>query len=154
MSVHSSLKTSTAVAILVPVLALGVPVIDTLLVMARRYTRHPASFPAKRLARVFRADRNHVHHLLLFFGGSRTRIVLTLYAMVLASCVFSLAVALADSVALGIALVLVEALVLLAVRHSGVILRRNGATQAPNAPIPDRRLNKKVARPRSHPADW
>ena len=41
ISVHSSLKAPAAVAILVPILALGVPVIDTLLVMGVRFLDRP-----------------------------------------------------------------------------------------------------------------
>ena len=40
-SVHSSIKAPAAVAILVPILALGLPVIDTLLVMLVRFLERP-----------------------------------------------------------------------------------------------------------------
>ena len=65
MTVHSSLKAPAAIAIVVPVLALGLPVMDTLLVMAVRFLARPHGALGDRLLGMFHADRNHVHHLLL-----------------------------------------------------------------------------------------
>jgi UDP-GlcNAc:undecaprenyl-phosphate GlcNAc-1-phosphate transferase len=77
--VGSSQKASTAVALLVPCLAMGVPIFDTLFSMVRRYLeRRP----------IFSPDRGHIHHRLLDMGLTHRRAVLTLYA---ASAVFSVA---------------------------------------------------------------
>src|SRR5262249_3314458 len=73
----ASQKGGTAVAILVPIVALGVPIIDTLLAMVRR-------FLARRS--IFAADRSHIHHRLLELGLSHRRAVLILYG---ASVVFT-----------------------------------------------------------------
>ncbi len=54
MSVHSALKAPAAVAIVVPILALGVPVMDTLLVMAVRFLDRPQGRPLRRFLRMFR----------------------------------------------------------------------------------------------------
>src|SRR6185295_4409961 len=64
MSVHASLKGAATIAILAPILALGLPVIDTLLVMAVRLVAKPHGSSVRRLARMFQADRNHLHHLM------------------------------------------------------------------------------------------
>ena len=57
-------KASTAVSLLVPVLALGVPIFDTLFSMFRRVLeRRP----------IFSADRGHVHHRLLDIGLTHRR---------------------------------------------------------------------------------
>jgi UDP-GlcNAc:undecaprenyl-phosphate GlcNAc-1-phosphate transferase len=120
ITVHSSLKSSAAVAILIPVLALGVPVMDTLVVMAVRFLERPKGHAVERLLRVFRADRNHVHHLMQRHGASRPMVVRTLYLFVLVSCVMALAVALTKSSGLGIALVVVEAGAILLIRTLGL----------------------------------
>ena len=60
VSVHSSLKATGAVVILAPILALGVPVMDTLLVMVDRFLRRPGSTMKERLKGVFKADRSHL----------------------------------------------------------------------------------------------
>jgi UDP-GlcNAc:undecaprenyl-phosphate GlcNAc-1-phosphate transferase len=119
VTVHSSLKSSAAVAILIPVLALGVPVMDTLVVMAVRFLERPKGHAVERLLRIFRADRNHVHHLMQRHGASRPTVVRMLYLFVLISCAMAATVALTKSSGLGIALVLVEAAAVLLVRTLG-----------------------------------
>ncbi len=120
VSVHSSLKAPAAVAILVPVLALGVPVMDTLLVMMVRFLEGPEGRFLERLLRMFRADRNHVHHLMQRHGASRGAVVRTLYLLVLGSCLMALTVHLTRSWGLGFALVIVEAAAILVVRTLGL----------------------------------
>jgi len=77
--VGSSQKASTAVSLLVPVVALGVPIFDTLFSMVRRFLeRRP----------LFSPDRGHVHHRLLDLGITHRRAVLILYGV---SCLFTVA---------------------------------------------------------------
>ena len=65
-------KASTAISLLVPVLALGVPIFDTLFSMFRRLLeRRP----------LFAADRGHVHHRLLDLGLTHRRAVVFLYGI-------------------------------------------------------------------------
>jgi UDP-GlcNAc:undecaprenyl-phosphate GlcNAc-1-phosphate transferase len=120
VSIHSSLKAPAAVAILVPILALGVPVIDTLLVMVVRFLDRAQGPLTSRFLRMFRADHNHLHHLLSHFGSRRSRIVGTIYVVVLGSCCMALLVATTGQSALGIALIVVEFTVILAMRHGGL----------------------------------
>jgi UDP-GlcNAc:undecaprenyl-phosphate GlcNAc-1-phosphate transferase len=119
-SVYSSLKAPAAVAILVPILALGVPVMDTLLVMGVRFLARPKDPASDRFLAMFRADRKHLHHLLLRLGPERGRAVVWIYAAVGAFCAFALATALTKSPALGVALVVVEFITLLAMRGMGM----------------------------------
>jgi UDP-GlcNAc:undecaprenyl-phosphate GlcNAc-1-phosphate transferase len=69
-SIQTSQKSSTAVAILIPVVALGVPIADTLLAMIRRAVRHRP---------MFSADRAHIHHKLIDLGLTQKQAVLILY---------------------------------------------------------------------------
>ncbi|HVN31503.1 MAG TPA: MraY family glycosyltransferase [Thermoanaerobaculaceae bacterium] len=119
ISVHSSLKSPMAIAILIPVLALGVPVMDTLVVMAVRFLERPKGHAVERLLRVFRADRNHVHQLMQRHGASRPLVVRTLYLLVLLSCAMAAVVALTKSPGLGISLVIVEIGAILLIRTLG-----------------------------------
>lgn len=57
-------KSPTALIIIGPLLALALPVLDTLIVMQQRFTGEKTSL-AKRIGRVFTADRNHIHHILV-----------------------------------------------------------------------------------------
>lgn len=70
-------KASAAVSIAVPVLALGVPIIDTLLAMVRRFLeRRP----------IFSPDRGHIHHRLLDMGITHRRAVLIIYGVTVVLC--------------------------------------------------------------------
>jgi UDP-GlcNAc:undecaprenyl-phosphate GlcNAc-1-phosphate transferase len=122
ISIHSSLKAPAAVAILVPILALGVPVIDTLLVMVVRFLDRPQGPVTSRFLRMFRADHNHLHHLLSHFGSRRSQIVGTIYVVVLCSCCMALVVAATGESTLGITLILVEVAVILAMRQTGLAM--------------------------------
>ncbi|WP_242344758.1 glycosyltransferase family 4 protein [Anaeromyxobacter terrae] len=61
---------SSAVALLVPIVLLGVPIADTLLAIARRTLRG---------APLFSADRGHIHHRLLDRGLTQGRAVVVIY---------------------------------------------------------------------------
>jgi UDP-GlcNAc:undecaprenyl-phosphate GlcNAc-1-phosphate transferase len=119
LTLHSSIKAPAAVAILVPVLALGLPVIDTLLVMVLRFFEGAGRPLAGRAARVLRADRRHLHHVLEGLVRRRSRIVAVLYATVLAFCAGALAVALTGGGTLGLALLGIEILVVVVMRLLG-----------------------------------
>jgi UDP-GlcNAc:undecaprenyl-phosphate GlcNAc-1-phosphate transferase len=92
LSIKSSAKGSTVVAILVPLLALGLPIMDTLLSMVRRFLdsllpeRVPEKFMHK-MHSMFLPDRKHIHHQLVSLGLSHRTAVLTLY---LVSCAFGI----------------------------------------------------------------
>ncbi len=122
MTVHCSLKAPAAIAILVPLVALGVPVIDTLLVMVMRFLSRPHGALADRLLAMFRADRNHIHHLLLR-RRSRVRVVAWLYGIVITFCALAMVVALTRNPTLGLLVLAIEGAVILALRRSGVRAR-------------------------------
>ncbi len=70
IGMHGFLKGTTALALAVPLLAIGVPVADTALAIARRSVRH---------AHLFQADREHLHHRLMRIGLTQRQAVLVLY---------------------------------------------------------------------------
>lgn len=69
-AIRTSTKSTTAVAIVVPILALAIPIADTILAMGRR---------AIRGAPLFSADRGHIHHRLIDRGLSHRAAVLIIY---------------------------------------------------------------------------
>jgi UDP-GlcNAc:undecaprenyl-phosphate GlcNAc-1-phosphate transferase len=119
-SVQSSLKAPAAVAILVPILALGLPVIDTLLVMAVRFVERPKGPISSRLMGMFQADRNHLHHTLLGLAKSRGRVVVWIYGAVVVFCALALTVALTRSPAVGAVLLVTEVAAVVAMRRLGL----------------------------------
>ncbi|HUI64597.1 MAG TPA: hypothetical protein VL126_07140 [Bacteroidota bacterium] len=84
LSIKSSTKATTAFAIVVPILALGLPIMETLLSMLRRFlssvypTAVSSTLPAK-LKTMFLPDKGHIHHRLIASGLSHRGAVLTLY---------------------------------------------------------------------------
>jgi UDP-GlcNAc:undecaprenyl-phosphate GlcNAc-1-phosphate transferase len=72
ISVVGPMKGSTVITLAVPVLALGLPVFDTLMAVVRRWR-------SGRL--VGTRDRSHVHHRLLDLGLSHRDAVLSLYVV-------------------------------------------------------------------------
>jgi UDP-GlcNAc:undecaprenyl-phosphate GlcNAc-1-phosphate transferase len=72
LSIVNSHKGSVAAALIAPVFALALPILDVCLAILRRGLR---GLP------VFRPDRKHIHHRLLDSGWSRERAVLVLYAI-------------------------------------------------------------------------
>ena len=135
LSLHSATKAPTAVAILVPVLALGVPVQDTLLVMAVRFFGRPSGKATERVLHIFRADRSHLHHLMQNLNLDRHRVVITTYGLVALFCAFSLVAALYRNSEIGVTLVLVEFAVILGIRRLGLAQRaRRGDVEETPAP--------------------
>lgn len=77
----ASRKAEAAVALLIPIVALGLPILDTLLAILRRwYKRLPFSTP----------DRLHIHHRLVSMGYSPRKAVLTLYLICVGLAVVAL----------------------------------------------------------------
>jgi len=103
-------KASTAVSLLVPVLALGVPIFDTLFSMFRRLVeRRP----------LFSADRGHVHHRLLDLGLTHRRAVIFLYGISSLLAAGAIAVSLGRSWHVGLALLSVSLVFIGFVRFLG-----------------------------------
>jgi UDP-GlcNAc:undecaprenyl-phosphate GlcNAc-1-phosphate transferase len=89
-------KESTLVSLLVPLIALGLPLADTLLAMARRFLAHRS---------IFSADRQHLHHRLLDLGLTHRRAVLVLYGCSVLLCAAAMAAAFGKDWQVGAALV-------------------------------------------------
>ena len=72
LSLLGAQKATTAIAVITPLLAFGLPVVDTTITMARRLIgKRP----------IFEGDGEHIHHMLLARGWSQRRVVLILYAV-------------------------------------------------------------------------
>lgn len=70
ISIKGSHKSATTVAFLIPVIAMGLPIADTLLAIVRRFLNGK---------NIFRADNEHIHHKLIKIGLSQRHAVLILY---------------------------------------------------------------------------
>ena len=111
-SIKTSQKSTAAVAIVVPILALGIPIADTLLAMGRR---------AFRGAPLFSADRGHIHHRLIDRGLSHRQAVLVIYAGALIFGGAALAVSFSNGPATAVILLAVAVLAFVALRALGFV---------------------------------
>jgi UDP-GlcNAc:undecaprenyl-phosphate GlcNAc-1-phosphate transferase len=72
VSLASSEKASTAVAVAIPVVSFGLPILDTFMAVLRRFLNGKP---------LFGADDEHIHHKLLQRGLSHRQAVVVLYAV-------------------------------------------------------------------------
>ena len=63
-------------------LALALPVLDTLIVMQQRFSDRHESVLA-RLARMFNADKRHIHHILVAKYGSAGKAIASIWLITL-----------------------------------------------------------------------
>ena len=108
LSVLGTQKATTAVAIVVPILAFGFPVVDTAMTMARRLvSRKP----------VFQGDSEHIHHMLLARGWSQRRAALVLYGVCALFGLVALIFPVTGSKLTGFMLFVISVAVIIAVGH-------------------------------------
>lgn len=70
ISVIGAVKSTTTIALIVPILALGLPILDTTFAIVRRYL---GGRP------IFQPDKGHLHHRLLSLGFTQRQAVLLMY---------------------------------------------------------------------------
>ncbi len=72
MAIMSLTKSATAVSVFIPLVILGVPLLDTLFAILRRCYQHKP---------IFQPDRQHLHHQLLAMGLNHRQAVLVIYGL-------------------------------------------------------------------------
>jgi UDP-GlcNAc:undecaprenyl-phosphate/decaprenyl-phosphate GlcNAc-1-phosphate transferase len=108
-------KASTAVSLMVPMLALGVPIFDTLFSIVRRaILKRP----------VFSPDRGHIHHRLLDLGITHRRAVLILYLFSALLALSALLMSIGRDWTSGFAMMLASGLIFGLFRLASSIARR------------------------------
>lgn len=86
-AVSGTQKGPQTLSVIIPLLILGIPIIDTLLSMARRFVRSLRLFQSYKvmlregITCMFQPDQRHIHHRLLALGFSHRNTVLFLYAL-------------------------------------------------------------------------
>lgn len=105
LSVQGTLKAPTAVAVAIPLLACGLPVVDTTFTIIRRFV---GGRP------LFQGDREHIHHKLLERGWSQRRVAIVLYTVSALFGLLALLFASSNGRATGLALFVVGAAVVIA----------------------------------------
>ncbi len=111
-AVRSSQMSTTAVGLVVPAIALGLPILDTVLAFLRRTARR---------RNPFQADKEHIHHKMIEHGLSHPETVLVLYGFCLLLGITSVFLALKMKQYAAVVLFAVTVLVLVAFKVLGVL---------------------------------
>lgn len=85
VSILGMVKSAATIALIVPILALGLPIMDTAFAIIRRYSNGRP---------IFKPDRGHLHHRLLDMGLTQKQAVLLMY--VISGCLGLSAIALTE----------------------------------------------------------
>ena len=103
-------KSPTIVAVAIPVVCFGLPVLETVLSVFRRFLSGQP---------LFGADRGHIHHKLLERGFSQRKVVLILYSVSAACGLMSLFLMYPSGALVGIVPLVIVASVWMGVQHLG-----------------------------------
>lgn len=103
VSILGAVKSAATIALIVPIFALGLPILDTTFAIVRRYMSGKP---------IFKPDRGHLHHRLLDLGFTQKQAVLLMY--VISGMLGLSAIALTEvssGLAIGIVLAVIAAVV-------------------------------------------
>ena len=110
LSIAGAQKDTTLVAVTIPLVSFGLPLIDTGLAVVRRFL---SGRP------LFSADRNHIHHRLLQMGFSHRQVVIILYGVSAALGLLSLLMLDEGGASVGVVLIIVGCGIVFGVQHLG-----------------------------------
>jgi len=108
LALAASQKAPTFVAVAIPVVSFGLPILETLLSILRRLM---SGRP------IFTADREHIHHKLLQMGFSHRQVVIVLYAVSAVFAMLSLFLLWPTGSTVGLVLAVVGTGIWLGVQH-------------------------------------
>lgn len=127
-AISSGQKSSTTVALLTPIVAMGIPIMDTLFSMMRRFLERRS---------MFSPDKGHIHHRLLAMGLTHRRAVVVLYGFTVVLVCVALVIHISRDWQLGVGLLLLVLTFAVFARMVGVVdyfnrrrLRRIGVRTA------------------------
>ena len=112
LALRGAQKAPTIVAVAIPVVSFGLPILETALSVARRFI---SGRP------VFTADREHIHHKLLQLGLSHRQVVIVLYAVSAVFALLSLFLLWPTGSTLGLVLAVLGTGIWVGVQHLGYL---------------------------------
>ncbi len=112
LALYGAQKAPTIVAIAIPIVSFGLPILETVLSIVRRLI---SGRP------VFTADREHIHHKLLQHGLSHRQVVIYLYGVSAAFAMLSLFLLWPTGSSLGLVLAVLGIGIWIGVQHLGYL---------------------------------
>lgn len=108
VAIDAAVKSATAIALIVPILALGLPIFDTAFAILRRFVNGKP---------IMQADKGHLHHRLMAIGLSQKQVVIYMYFITLSLGTCSIILARVGIKQALIAFFMVISFVLVSMRH-------------------------------------
>jgi UDP-GlcNAc:undecaprenyl-phosphate GlcNAc-1-phosphate transferase len=112
LAVMGLAKSATFISVIIPVVILGIPFLDTTLAIIRRYCGNRP---------IFQADQGHLHHRLIAMGFSHRRAVLCLYGVNIVLALSAVVMTLITPKQAVVFLVLLSTGVLVLVNKTGIV---------------------------------
>ena len=112
ISVVGAVKSAATIALIVPILALGLPILDTTFAIVRRARNHRP---------IFKPDKGHLHHRLLAHGFTQKQAVLLMYVVSALFGLCAIALTAVSTQAAALILLIVAAAVLVGARKLGIL---------------------------------
>lgn len=116
ISVLGLTKSATAISVLVPIVILGLPLLDTTFAVLRRFVGHKP---------IFYPDREHLHHQLMARGFSHRKAVVTMYALSILMGISAVALNLVSTNQAAVLLLMMATLVIYLANKTGVLGARS-----------------------------
>jgi UDP-GlcNAc:undecaprenyl-phosphate GlcNAc-1-phosphate transferase len=118
-AIEGAVKSATAMALIIPILALGLPIFDTAYAILRRFVNGKP---------LMQADKGHVHHRLLDIGLSQKQAVVYMYLISISLGICSIVLARLGMKQGIIAFALVISMLLISVRYINITLEAKKST--------------------------
>ena len=112
ISVIGAVKSAATIALIVPILALGLPILDTTFAIVRRARNHRPTF---------KPDKGHLHHRLLAHGFTQKQAVLLMYVVSALFGLCALALTAVSTQAALLIIIIVAAAVFIGARKLGIL---------------------------------
>ena len=112
LALQGAEKAPTVVAVAIPVVSFGLPILETVLSVLRRLISGQP---------LFQADRGHIHHKLLQQGMSPRQVVIALYAVSALFALLSLFLLWPAGPTLGLVLLVIGTVIWFGVQHLGYL---------------------------------
>jgi len=112
LSMMGTIKSQATVSILIPVIAMGLPLIDTLWAPVRRFILGK---------KIFQPDKDHFHHKLLKLGLTHKNAVITLYGITIFMGILSVICVYIRNERIAIVLILIGMAIIFGIRKLGYL---------------------------------
>ena len=112
IAILGAVKTAATIALIVPAVALGLPIMDTAFAILRRYSNGKP---------IFQPDKGHLHHRLLALGLTQKQAVLLMYAISIILSLGAFVLAMANVYVAAAVIVVIVIAVALGAKKIGIL---------------------------------